>query len=462
MFVFIWIVIAIIVFSIIILIHEYWHFKAARIFKVKVEEFGLWIPPKAKKIYTDKHWTDYTLNWLPLWWFVKMKWENINTFNLYNKNKQLYNNEELENAIKNNLEVLNESWEEISEIEKKEILKKLKDNYSCDSLINKPAWQQGIIVLAWVFMNFLLAVVIFSVLFMIWISPIWINNKIETNLDMKLIPTVEKAIDSWLIIKNPWVYLSPLEWSIASEAWIKDFDLVLKANDKIILNQEDLKEIISNSPLSEINLKIQRAVDNCDVQKRNDCVFENINIKITPNEQWLIWSYLIPNMKINEDFKYKYSLFPAIKAWITETYNQILFTFEALKMILKKLLFPETKIERQEAIDSIAWPIWMVDFMSRSYTNWIIFILIIWAIISINLWVFNLIPIPALDGWRFLFIVINWSIQKIFWKKAINEQTEWLIHFSFFIFLIALSILIAYNDIWRIIDRNSNEVIQDK
>jgi regulator of sigma E protease len=94
----------------------------------------------------------------------------------------------------------------------------------------------------------------------------------------------------------------------------------------------------------------------------------------------------------------------------------------------------------------------MVDFMTKSIGNGIIFILILWAIISINLWVFNLLPIPALDGWRFVFIVINGTIQKIFWKKAINERLEWSIHVLFFLFLIALSVLIAYNDITKIIN----------
>jgi regulator of sigma E protease len=77
---------------------------------------------------------------------------------------------------------------------------------------------------------------------------------------------------------------------------------------------------------------------------------------------------------------------------------------------------------------------------------------IIAAIISINLWVFNLLPIPALDGWRFIFIFVNGIIEKLFWKKAINALVENFIHVWFFILLIALSILIAYNDIIKIIN----------
>lgn len=462
MMIIIWIIIAIIIFSIIILIHEYWHFKAARIFWVKVEEFGLWIPPKAKKVYTDKHWTDYTLNWLPLWWFVRMKWENINTFNLYNEKKELHNNESLEKAIKNDDDIFDIKHEKITPIEKKEILKKLNDNYSNDSLMSKPAWQQAIIVLAWVFMNFVLAIFIFAIIFMIWVSPIWINNKINTNLELRLIPSLEQAIDKWIIINNPWVYLLPIEDSIAKKSWILEYDLVLKVNDKDINSQEELKEIISSNAWEKIIFQIKRSLDNCDTRKSNECKFKNIQKEITPSEEWHIWSYLIPNMQIDEDFKYKYWFFESFKVWTQETITQIRFTFKALSMILQKIFAPETPQERQEAIDSVAGPVWMVDFMSRSYTNWLVFLLVFWAIISINLWVFNLLPIPALDGWRFIFITINWTIQKVFGRKAINEKLEWMIHVLFFIILIALSILIAYNDVGRIIERNSTEIVEGK
>jgi membrane-associated protease RseP (regulator of RpoE activity) len=63
-----------------------------------------------------------------------------------------------------------------------------------------------------------------------------------------------------------------------------------------------------------------------------------------------------------------------------------------------------------------------------------------------------LLPIPALDWWRFLFILINSTIEKVFGKKFINGTTEGILHFVFFIILIALSLIIWYNDITRIIN----------
>lgn len=452
MLIFIWILVSIIVFSIIILVHEYGHFKTARIFGVKVEEFWIGIPPKAKTLWTDKHWTQYTLNWLPLGGFVRLKWENINTFLIYDENKKLYNNATLEKALKNNIEVFDRDWKKIKESEKKEVLKLLLENYAQNSLLTKASWQQAIIILAWVFMNFLLAFFIFSILFFVWVWPIWINNQIKINSDLKLIPTPEKALEIWLIRENFWVYLIPIENSIAKNSWIKDYDLVLKANKIEIKNFQELKNIIFDNSWKEINLEIKRSLDNCDITKNENCLFENIFVNIIPNLEWKIWAYLIPNTEIKKDFKYNFWIIDSIKYWFTETYGQIKLTFKWIWMLIQKIFSPRTQTERSEAIAQISGPIWIVDFITKSVSNGIIFILIVWAIISINLWVFNLLPIPALDGWRFLFIVINSIIKKIFGKKAISDKLEWLIHVWFFIFLIVLSIIIAYNDINKIIN----------
>ncbi len=63
------------VFAAVVLIHEFGHFLAARLFKVEVEEFGIGLPPRALKLFKWKG-TDFTLNWLPLGGFVRPKGEN--------------------------------------------------------------------------------------------------------------------------------------------------------------------------------------------------------------------------------------------------------------------------------------------------------------------------------------------------------------------------------------------------
>ena len=68
-------IIGLVLFIGLILIHEWGHFIVARRNGVDVEEFGLFFPPRAK-VLTKKNGTTYTLNWLPLGGFVKLKGEN--------------------------------------------------------------------------------------------------------------------------------------------------------------------------------------------------------------------------------------------------------------------------------------------------------------------------------------------------------------------------------------------------
>jgi len=56
----------------IVIIHELGHFLGAKLFGVKVEEFGIGIPPKALTLGRDKSGTAYTLNYLPLGGFVRI------------------------------------------------------------------------------------------------------------------------------------------------------------------------------------------------------------------------------------------------------------------------------------------------------------------------------------------------------------------------------------------------------
>jgi regulator of sigma E protease len=62
----------------------------------------------------------------------------------------------------------------------------------------------------------------------------------------------------------------------------------------------------------------------------------------------------------------------------------------------------------------------------------------------VNLGFFNLLPIPALDGSRILFLIIEF-----FRGKPINPEKEGFIHFIGFVALILLMIFVTYSDISR-------------
>lgn len=435
--VFLGIVVAFVIFSIVILVHEYGHFKAARIFWVKVDEFGLWIPPRAKKLWKDTHGTLFSLNWLPLGWFVKIAWETPNMFLLYDKNKQKLSQEQIITHIEKKRKIYDKLGNQVPQKDIKIILEKIEENTAEYNLSVKPAWQQIIIILAGVFMNFVLATVVFTWLFLFGVKPIGINDTIPIETQLRLLPTFEQAQKLGIIEKSPWVFLSPLEDSLALQSGIQTNDILLRINDIDVSNISSVQETIKEHAGKSLVFYIQRDT-------------KNLELTVNVGDDGTIGSYLWENVSVNEDFAYKYGFLDAIKYGLLETYAHIKLTCKALGMLGEKILFPKTDTERGEAVNQLSGPIWIVDFISNSLGGGIVFLIIIWAIISINLGVFNLLPIPALDGGRFIFIVMTSSIQKFTGKRGISHRIEASIHVIFFCILIALSILIAYNDIVKI------------
>ena len=392
MSIFLWIILALIVFTLIVFFHELGHFLFAKLFWVKVEEFWIWIPPRITRLFKDKSGTEYTFNLFPIWWFVKLFWEEYS-----------------EDTIKNK-----------------------------KSLVSKEVYKQMIIILAWVFFNFIIATIIFSVAFIIWTWPLTINTKFDTNITTKLIPSLNEAVNLW-IIKTSGIIMSPVAWSIAENAGIMEWDILLSINDKMITNPEEMVEIVSGST-KPLKFYVRR--------KTEEFIKDILPIS------WKIWVYVGYNISsVNKDFKYKFTVKEAIKEWFNETYNQSKLVLELMKNLILKITVPKNTTEKNEAIDSLWWPIaiWnlFVDLVKENAS--FVMILLIWALLSVNLAIFNLLPLPALDWWRFFIMLLNSIVIFIFWKKVIDWRVENLIHLMWFLFLIILSLFVAYKDIFKLI-----------
>lgn len=72
------------------------------------------------------------------------------------------------------------------------------------------------------------------------------------------------------------------------------------------------------------------------------------------------------------------------------------------------------------------------------------------ALIAVNLAVMNLLPLPALDGGKIFFLVINAVSMQLF-KKQIPAKYENYIHFAGLILLLALMVVITFSDVWKLI-----------
>ena len=73
-------------------------------------------------------------------------------------------------------------------------------------------------------------------------------------------------------------------------------------------------------------------------------------------------------------------------------------------------------------------------------------VLTLCTLLSVNLGLFNLFPIPALDGGRLLFIIIEWIR-----RKPVPPEKEGVVHIIGFGLLMILVVVVTFNDILRLI-----------
>lgn len=90
----------------------------------------------------------------------------------------------------------------------------------------------------------------------------------------------------------------------------------------------------------------------------------------------------------------------------------------------------------------VSGPISIIVYMNEAAKTGFVSVLFLTAIISLNLAILNLLPIPALDGGRLLFLFIE-AIR----RKPIAAEKEGLVHFIGFVALMALSVFMMYRDI---------------
>jgi regulator of sigma E protease len=96
----------------------------------------------------------------------------------------------------------------------------------------------------------------------------------------------------------------------------------------------------------------------------------------------------------------------------------------------------------------LAGPVGIAQYTGQVAGQGIIPLLSFTAFLSINLGLLNLLPLPALDGGRLVFIIIE-GIR----KKAVDAELENKIHQIGFILLLSLMALVTVNDILRLLKR---------
>ena len=128
---------------------------------------------------------------------------------------------------------------------------------------------------------------------------------------------------------------------------------------------------------------------------------------------------------------------PAIGAAVVETGKTVVATFDFLGDFFKKLF------TTGEVAEGVSGPVGIFSVTSQAVTLGASYVLQLLAILSINLALLNILPFPALDGGRALFVALEGVVR----RRVVRQEIEATIHAVGFVLLLVLVAIITYRDI---------------
>lgn len=344
-------ILAIIIFGIIILIHEFGHFFAAKAFKIKVNKFALGMGPCLLK----KQWgeTEYSLRLFPIGGFCAMEGEDAESDN-------------------------------------------------SRAFGNKPVWQRMIVIVAGAFMNILLGFIIILVL---------------TCMESKVPTTI---IDSFHTVSE-----TSTEYTATSyDGGLREGDKIVKIDGISILTIKDLQYALLSSTDDKYDLVVQRNGVKTE--------FDAIQFKDKTTGDFIDFY-----VKANDKTPLNVLAYSA---------KDTVSTAKLVWLSLKDL------VTGKYGFKDLSGPVGLVGAIGDAADSGVnlkesaMSLLSLTTLITINLGVFNLLPIPGLDGGRFLFLIVE-AIR----RKPIKPEHEGVVNLIGMALLMLMVVAVTFSDIKRII-----------
>lgn len=364
------IIIFIIILLVLVLVHEFGHFFTAKKFGIRVDEFGFGFPPKLFGFKKGE--TEYTFNLLPLGGFVK---------------------------------IFGESPDEES----------TSGPDAVRSFINKAKWKQAVVLVAGVFMNFILAWLLFSFGF------------------MSGLPTSVGAMPNGYELENVnLVITSVAKDSPAEKAGLKTGDKILSISEPA---SSDSKDTIDNPTPKEVQDLISSSSTGAisiDYDHAGEEKFVIIEPKIIEGKPMI-------GISMDQIGTAKLGLFRAFWEGMRLTLSVTKGTIVGLFSLIAQA------VQGEGDINAVTGPVGMVGIVGDAYEFGFVYLVSFAALISINLAIINLFPFPALDGGRLFFLLI----EKIKGSR-INPKVANTANFIGFVILISLMLVITYHDVIKL------------
>lgn len=351
-------VIAILLFCIIISIHEFGHFIMAKLFKVKVNEFSIGMGPLIFK--KQKGETQYSIRALPIGGYCSMEGED-------------------------------------------------EDSNDPASFGNKPAYQRGLIIVMGAVFNIILGFIVMLIIF-----------------------SQQSAFTSTTIAQ--------FEDNATTQA------TGLQVNDKIV--SVDGYKINTFSDLS-FGLGASKTVRKATKEGTN----ASVNITVLRNGEYINlpdvnFPVIQENGKNTLELDFKVY---AIQKNFPNLVKQAAYgVTSTVRMVWGSLL---GLLTGKFSFTDMSGPVGIVSAVAQSASQGLAIsfvaainnILYLVALITVNLGVFNLLPLPALDGGRLLFVIVE-----IITRHKVPEKYERLVHLAGLVLLLALMAAVTFSDLFKL------------
>lgn len=209
------------------------------------------------------------------------------------------------------------------------------------------------------------------------------------------------------------------EGTPAYEAGIRGGDEIIAVNSQNVDNWQDI--------LAEINK--QEAGTQFDITVLRDN--QRLDYPVTPKFDEQQKRYLV-----GIESKLNHNPLMALKNGITMTWEMIGAIFDALKQLFSS----------KDFVQNVSGPVGIVNMVSDTNTYGVLYFIYLVALISVNVALFNLLPLPALDGGRILFVFI-----RLITGKTITDEMEGKVHAIGMALLLGLFVFVTWNDIVRLL-----------
>lgn len=412
---------AVVILLAMVTIHEFGHYIAGRLLGFKITEFAVGFGPALFKKRSKKTGVLFALRLVPLGGYCAFDGEDEDL-----SKKEDEDNEEDEpfeemtapkegnSENEGGMSETNEtpSVTESEETEDKNEDKKKEDDYPEPQgarFNDQPPWKRIIVLIAGATMNYLLALFLIILMFACVGRPVYTvaeSDKFQPAAGQ----TFEglQAGDTILEIDGKTLYMLT-DWQDALNGKKKG-DVV-----DVLVIRDGKKQTIPVSLYADANVKNM---------SDSNVIFYSLGLVVheeVDGEKQLVRYLELHSQTVRDGF------FPTIG-------HSFMYSFKLGGSVLRSL---GELITGKIGIKAMGGPVTTISVTAEAATNGFASFLNIAALIGVNLAVFNLLPVPALDGCKVIFCIIEWIR-----KKPINRKVETIINLVGIIFLLGFAVLV--------------------